>query len=230
MTHLISRRRFVATGAASLCSPTVLRGGVTKIELNLMLDCSGSMFKTAIPGISSSIPSDKYQVQRDGHAEGLLSVEVREFLQWHKVHVRVYGWSNIPVLHCERVVESFADVDWLAVQVAGMDLYDRLSAGATLHDQAVDPFTLPPPLGIRRVIDISTDEPPWSERIDLCLSSRDLIYGARGTVNVLAINPTPEMHRSLLDSLVTPDGFIEEAKGLGDYHRAIKAKLIGELL
>lgn len=222
-------RRFVLNAAVALCTPTVLRGGSsTTIELVLLLDGSGSMFEETINRVKTGRASDHHNIQREGHIDALRQPEVVEFLIWHNVHVQVYVWSDSVIKISDVVVTSRQELNRLVAEING-SIPRRKFGRSSLHDVALQAFTEPPPAGIRRVIDISTDEELFYQREERCSAARDEIYKYGGTINVLAVDDLGMIAENLQTFLQTPDGFTEVADGFEDYARAIKAKLIGDL-
>lgn len=228
----ISKRQLLLGGAMCLAAPNVLRGGETTIELCCMLDQSSSMFETEVLGMNTVTDSEKHRVQRQGHIDGLRLPEVSEFLIWHQVRVRMFVWSTAAELVCEGVISSRLALEKLLSEFAQSSLpRNILYDGSTYHEHALMIFRNRPAPGIRRIIDVSTDEAPWGEKELACRQVRDLITGYGGKINVLAFDEygTGFIVDSLVRNVQSPNGFTQVAASIAAYEKAIQDKFIGEL-
>jgi len=184
--------------------------------------------------ISGSIDAGEYALQMQGLAAALDDPAVAAELVQGQVALAVVQWSGVGaqalVLPWRRML-SGADVADIAARVRALPR--AFSASDTAVGEAISfaamQFALVPDCA-RRVIDISGDGP---ENAGFTVGrARQMTQAAGITINAIAIE---DMGSSASVSVfytrhvITKDGFVMTARGLGDYPRAIREKLLREV-
>ena len=184
--------------------------------------------------VSGSISGDEYIMQMQGLADAMLNPDVAEALVIGQDKVALLHWSG---LHNQRV-----SLDWQSLRTP-QDVFDFATAVRTIKrpqdhtDTAIGAalyvaLTLfPAPDCTRAVIDLSGD---GVENAGTSLPQARAAIMAQGiTINGIAIESGFSVSRIteyFRQSLITPNGFVITARSIDDYPRAIKAKLLRELL
>ncbi len=184
--------------------------------------------------ISGSIDTGEYALQTEGLAAALNDPAVAEVLVQGQVALAVVQWSGVGaqalVLPWRRM-RSGADVVQLAESAARLPR--AFSASDTAVGQAISfaaaQFAAVPDCA-RHVIDISGDGP---ENAGFTVGrARQMAQAAGITINAIAIedmgasSPISAFYQR---QVITTDGFVMTARGLMDYPRAIREKLLREL-
>lgn len=185
--------------------------------------------------VSGSIDPGEYALQVQGLATALEDPAVAEVLLQGQVALAVVQWSGAGA---QALVQPWQRM----LTPAAISRFARsaraqpraFAASDTAVGQAISfsaaQFVAVPDC-TRRVIDISGDGPEnagYSVGPARAQAVRDRI-----TINAIAIEemgnsaPTTLYYRR---SVITPDGFAITARGLGDYPRAIREKLLRELV
>lgn len=216
--------------AATIASPALVRASTINLELCLLFDCSGSMYGRNGPGLEYESGIKPWRIQRDGHIAALLDPEVTEALVWRGgVRVKCFIWSDTISQISDHRILSAGDIKRVATSVFSKIPEEQPSVEGTNHVAALRRFSTPPESG-RRVVDISTNEYPKGEAAAACSFYRDIISSYGGTVNVLSVDEGDEVTGQLSRHVQTIDGFTEKSVGWSGYHRAIKRKLLGEIV
>lgn len=201
---------------------------VSELELHLCLDWSGSMY----------LDSQHHRIQRNGHLEALDDLGIRRRLLGAQPVVYVWLWAQLPLVEplCCIHIRREADIAELrrVIESAG---HGPAPAQDTYHSVIFDKLLQLPPLGARRIIDISTDEAPTQVsaqtycgilRSQMCANTA-LNYGVDTTVNVIALNVPQAEHIYLREHVCTDEGFLIAAHSSGDYGPGIRKKLYTEV-
>jgi Ca-activated chloride channel homolog len=185
--------------------------------------------------VSGSVDASEYRLQVDGLAAGLRDPEVQAALLGHRAAVAVVQWSglgeqelSIPWVRMEEP----AAIEALAVRVEEMRRAFRLGntgvgeaiSFSTAQFDAVTDCML-------WVLDVSGD---GDENVGFTVGTARRDAMARGIIiNGLAIEG-PGTGRSITNFyrawVVTPGGFVETAVNHHDFARAIRYKLLRELV
>lgn len=185
--------------------------------------------------VSGSIDRAEYALQTEGLAEALRDPEVSAALLKGQVALSVVQWSGlgqqavtIPwqrMLSARHILDFIARVETQPRAFQGSDT----AVGEALTFSAAQFATVPDCR--RRVIDISGDGPENAGSA----APRARSYAAdRGIeINAIAIedmgqsSPISAFYRNWV---ITRGGFVMTARGLGDYPRAMREKLLRELI
>ncbi len=187
---------------------------------------------------SSSVDRDEFTLQMQGLAEAFRDPDVQARLvagPHGAVAVAVLEWSNADWQEVSvdwRVIASEADAEALAADL--VDAPRRIWGGATAIGaalaRAAQLLAAAPVTASRQVIDLSGDGAPSDAR--RLARERQRLAAAGITVNGLAIlddDPTlPELFRR--DVALGPGSFVIVATGYPDFARAMRMKLLRELL
>ncbi|NUB43552.1 DUF1194 domain-containing protein [Fertoebacter nigrum] len=184
--------------------------------------------------VSGSIDAGEYALQVQGLAAALEDAAVAEVLVQGQVALAVVQWSGVGaqalVLPWRRML-SGGDVAGMAADARALPR--AFAASDTAVGEAVSfaaaQFAAVPDCA-RRIIDISGDGP---ENAGFTVGrARQAAQAAGITINAIAIEdmglsaPISAFYRR---HVITRDGFVMIARGLGDYPRAIREKLLREL-
>ncbi len=183
--------------------------------------------------VSGSVNADEYRLQVDGLAAALRDGSVSESLVRGRVAVMVMQWTGSSRQHISlpwRRIESFADVDQLAVDVAGIERgwRDYSTAIGEAMQLALVSFDDVPDCA-RHVLDISADG--VSNEGILPQDVRPAMAAAGIIVNGLAIESDVD---GLVDYfrqrvITGPGAFVISASDYTDYPRAIRQKMLREV-
>ncbi len=183
--------------------------------------------------VSGSVNADEYRLQVDGLAAALRDGSVSEALVRGRVAVMVMQWTGSSRQHISlpwRRIESFADVDQLALDVAGIERgwRDYSTAIGEAMQLALFSFDDVPDCA-RHVLDISADG--VSNEGILPQDVRPAMAAAGIIVNGLAIESDVD---GLVDyfrqRVITGAGaFVISASDYTDYPRAIRQKMLREV-
>jgi Ca-activated chloride channel family protein len=185
--------------------------------------------------VSGSIDRAEYALQTEGLAQALRDPEVTAALLKGQVALSVVQWSGlgrqavtIPwqrMLSAHHILEFIARVETQPRAFQGSDT----AVGEALSFSAAQ-FAAVPDCR-RRVIDISGDGP---ENAGATAPRARAAAAAQGIeINAIAIedmgqsSPITAFYRNWV---ITRGGFVMTARGLGDYPRAMREKLLRELI
>ncbi|MDN5789108.1 DUF1194 domain-containing protein [Pseudorhodobacter sp.] len=185
--------------------------------------------------VSGSIDRGEYALQIQGLADALADAQVADALIEGENAIAVMQWSGrgdqAMVIPWQRITstEILRGVEMQARTLPRAFLSSNTAVGEAISTAAAQ-FTATPDCK-RHVIDISGDGP---ENAGSDLGRARSTAHAQGiTINAIAIEdmgasaPTSQFYKN---SVVTPKGFVLTARGLDDYARAIRAKLLRELI
>jgi Ca-activated chloride channel homolog len=184
--------------------------------------------------ISGSIDAGEYALQVQGLADALTDPEVADALVQGQVALAVVQWSGVGaqalVLPWRRMLTQ-AEVGRFADTARALPR--AFSASDTAVGQAMTfataQFAAVPDCD-RHVIDISGDGP---ENAGFTVGrARQMAEAAGVEVNAIAIEdmgPSSPISNFYNRLAITKGGFVMTARGLGDYPRAIRAKLLREI-
>lgn len=184
--------------------------------------------------VSGSVNPDEYRIQMDGLATALQDGSIAEALVLLRASVMVMQWTGTSRQHISvpwRQITDFEDVDELAAQVAGIDRSWRnfSTAIGEAMQLALDSFAQVPDCA-RRTVDISGDGVSNEGVSPMALWPA--LRAAGVTVNGLAIESDfsglSDYYRR--DVITGPGAFVVTADDFEDYPRAIRLKLLRELL
>ncbi|MCX7289330.1 MAG: DUF1194 domain-containing protein [Rhodobacterales bacterium] len=185
--------------------------------------------------VSGSIDGGDYRLQTEGLAAALADPEVAEALVRGQIALAVMQWSGPAqqalVLDWQRMLTPEA-VTAFADRAAGMP---RAFTGSDTAvglglSFALGQFAAVPDCG-RRVVDISGDGQENAGFTDADARSEAIAAGVM--VNAIGIEepgqafPITSYYRGWI---ITPGGFVVSARGLQDYARALRIKLLRELV
>lgn len=184
--------------------------------------------------VSGSIDAGDYRLQADGLAAALTDPEVAEALVKGQVALAAVQWSGVEeqalVLAWQRMLAP-EDVTRFATRTAAVP---RAFQGSdTAVGQAIrfatDQFAAVPDCG-RRVVDISGDGQENAGFTDAAARREALASGV--IINAIAIEepgPAIPITTYYRNWIISPDGFVLTARGLGDYAETLRLKLLREL-
>ncbi len=183
--------------------------------------------------VSGSVNAEEYRLQVDGLAAALRDPAVSEALVRGLVAVMVMQWTGSSRQHISlpwRRIESFADVDQLASDVARIERgwRDFSTAIGEAMQLAMSSFVDVPDCA-QHVIDISADG--VSNEGVLPQDMRPALKAAAIVVNGLAIESDVDgLVGYFRQSVITgPGAFVIRASDYTDYPRAILQKLLREV-
>lgn len=181
--------------------------------------------------VTTSVSPEEWEMQRSGLAQAIAAQP-----QWPQTTVIVVQWAFQQRITIEpTLVASRADAAALAAQIAVMprafDGHTKLAQAMEFLVDLADEMPCE-----RKVIDVhgdGQDYPPPGQPV----RARERAFLLGITVNALAIESSESYahpgYARLADyyqaQLVTPDGFVIDAEGHGDFARAIKQKLSLEI-
>jgi Ca-activated chloride channel homolog len=184
--------------------------------------------------VSGSIDSGDYRLQTEGLSFALTDPEVAEALVRGQVALAIIQWSGTDqqalVLSWQRMLDD-ADVSRFAAAAAALSR--AFSGSDTAVGQglrfATAQFAAVPDCR-RKVIDVSGDGQENAGFTDAKARAEAMEQGLM--INAIAIEepgpafPITNYYRKWI---ITPDGFVVSARGLQDYARALRLKLLREL-
>jgi Ca-activated chloride channel family protein len=184
--------------------------------------------------VSGSIDGGEYRLQTEGLAAALSDPEVAEALVRGQVALSVVQWSGIDqqavVLPWQRMLAPGAvtrfssDAAALRRAFYGSDT----AVGQALRFAAAQ-FAAVPDCR-RRVIDVSGDGQENAGFTDSTARAEAMDAGIM--INAIAIEepgPASPITSYYRRWIITPDGFVVTARGLGDYAETLRLKLLREL-
>tara|TARA_R110002096_G_scaffold189191_27_gene369521 strand:- start:1192 stop:1995 length:804 start_codon:yes stop_codon:yes gene_type:complete len=185
--------------------------------------------------VSGSIDQGEYALQVQGLADALRDPAVAEVLVRGQVALAVVQWSGVGkarlVMPWKRMLSDRAVTEFA---VRAGKLPRAFEGSDTALGEAirfsVDQFSAVSDCR-RKVIDISGDGPENAGRT--VSQTRRRAIAENIEINAIAIEdmgasaPISTYYRRWV---ITPEGFVMTARGLGDYPRAIRAKLLRELV
>ena len=184
--------------------------------------------------ISGSIDAGEYAIQTQGLALALQDAGIVDTLVAGEMALAVVHWSGVGrqalVLPWARMVTA-ADVARFALTIAAQPR--AFSASDTAVGEAID-FSATQFAAVgdcaRKVIDISGDGPENSGFTDAAARARTHDLGIE--INAIAIEDagqTDPVTRYYQKWVITRGGFVVTARGLEDYPRAMREKLLREV-
>lgn len=183
--------------------------------------------------VSNSIDRGEYAYQVNGLADALLDVDVMNVLTRDQVALMVVQWSSADEQVASiswRRMRTPAEIQLFSEQVRHMRrafMFSKTAVGNALAF-SIAQFTDVPDC-TRRVIDVSGDGASNSGLETSHVSRRAAEMGIE--INGVAIDimgsSITEYYRRFV---VTPGGFVLTSTGFSDYPRAIRAKLLRELV
>jgi Ca-activated chloride channel family protein len=185
--------------------------------------------------VSGSIDADDYRLQTEGLAAAVSDPEVAEALVRGQVALAVVQWSGVEeqalVLSWQRML-SPEDVTRFAARAMAMSRAfsgSDTAVGQGIRFASAQFFAVPDCR--RKVIDISGDGQENAGFTDAL--ARSEAVGAGLMINAIAIEepgPASPITSYYRNWIITPDGFVVTARGLQDYARTLRLKLLRELI
>lgn len=187
---------------------------------------------------SSSMTDDEYALQLQGTADAFLDEAVQQQIVLRKgLAVKVIEFDINALTQVDwKILRTRADIALFAAELRGLK---RVLDNATFIDSCVaqaleDIRALPNPAEYS-VIDVSSDE--YSVRSSEIMSDLRKKAVKRGVqINGLALKGVedyPNQNKILIEGMntrmVTPEGFVEVAKGAADFRNAMIRKLCREI-
>lgn len=184
--------------------------------------------------VSGSIDAGEYALQVQGLADALADPDIADLLVQGQAALAVVQWSGVGA---QALVQPWQRMlgrgDVARFAAAARAMPRRFDASDTAVGQAIGfsaaQFATVPDCR-RRVIDISGDGP---ENAGYTTGQARQGAQAQGIeINAVAIEdigPSAPVTSFYRRWAITPGGFVLTARGLGDYPRAIRAKLLREL-
>ncbi len=185
--------------------------------------------------VSGSISGEEYRLQMQGLADALSDPKV--------IAALVLGQDRVAIVHWSGARNQRLSLDWTQITSAGdvQDLaalvrqirrpldHTDTAIGQALHF-SLDQFARVPDCQ-RHVIDLSGD---GAENAGFTLpDARARLAGTPVILNAIAIETTEssfDLTEYFRNEVILPGGFVMTAEGLQDYPRAIRAKLLRELM
>jgi Ca-activated chloride channel family protein len=205
--------------------------------LMVLLPLPGRACETALllaTDVSGSIDAGEYALQVQGLADALDDPAIAEVLVQGQVALAVVQWSGVGAQSLVQPWQQMRDRGDVArfADIARTQPR-RYAASDTAVGQAISfsaaQFSAVPDCR-RRVIDISGDGP---ENAGYTVGQARQSAQAQGIeINAVAIEdmgPSAPITAFFRRWAITRGGFVMTARGLGDYPRAIRAKLLREL-
>jgi Ca-activated chloride channel homolog len=184
--------------------------------------------------VSGSIDGGEYRLQTEGLATALTDPEVSEALVRGQVALAVVQWSGIDqqavVLPWQRMLTPVA-VTRFAREAGGLRraFYGSDTAvGEGLRFAAAQFASVPDCR--RKVIDVSGDGQENAGFTDSAARAEAMDAGI--LINAIAIEepgPASPITSYYQRWIITPEGFVVTARGLGDYAETLRLKLLREL-
>lgn len=183
--------------------------------------------------ISGSVDDAEYRLQVDGTADALADPEVATALVQGQVALAIVQWSSIGM---QKLVEPWRIMDSRATVADFSDRARRQDRAFGKADTAVgdalrfaaQQFDSAPDCR-RQVLDVSGDGVQNSG--SPLPPARDEIIARGITLNAIAIEGIGmAISEFYLHHVITKDGFVVTARGHTDYPRAIRAKLLREIV
>lgn len=184
--------------------------------------------------VSGSISGDEYVMQMQGLADAMLDPAVMEALSRGQDKVALLHWSGLVNQRLTLPWQSLRSSEDVAAFAAAVRKAKRpqdhtdTAIGAALY---VALSLFPVPDCQRSVIDVSGD---GAENAGTLLPAARAAVARQGiTINGIAIEEEhglPGVTDYFRHSVITEDGFVITARSIRDYPRAIRAKLLRELI
>jgi Protein of unknown function (DUF1194) len=188
--------------------------------------------------VSSSVDETRFQLQREGIAEGLLSQSVLEAVvggPYKTIELAIVEWSeDQTVLVDWTIIRNHADLNAVAQALRSQarpgvgwktDIGGAITKGVALFDSAPLPAD-------RKIIDVSGDGQQNQGKI-AAERARDAAVGKEITINGLPITSgdEPEVDRWYRDHVVGGTGaFVVVANGHDNFADAMRMKLAFEIV
>ena len=184
--------------------------------------------------VSGSIDPNEYELQAEGLAAALRDPQIADILVQGQVALAVMQWSGLgeqAIVQPWRRMLTPEDVDRFAAAAAATPRAFVNSETAVGEAISVAVAQFPAVADCRRrVIDISGDGPENAG--DTVSLARRAAIRAGIEINAIPIeesglpNPVSVFYARLV---ITPNGFVMTARGLRDYPKTLRAKLLREL-
>lgn len=184
--------------------------------------------------ISGSIDAGEYAMQTEGLALALNDAAIVETLVAGQMALAVVHWSGVGrqslVIPWKRMLSAVDVANFAAATAAQPRAF---TASDTAVGEAIDFSTgqFPPVADCKRkVIDISGDGPENSGFTDAEARARTVDLGIE--INAIAIEDmgsTDPVTRYYQKWVITKGGFVITARGLQDYPRAMREKILREI-
>jgi Ca-activated chloride channel homolog len=184
--------------------------------------------------VSGSIDGAEYELQAEGLAAALTDPQIADILVQGQVALAVMQWSGLGEQALVQPWRRMLDLDEVARFAAAAAATPRAFVNSeTAVGEAISVAIAQFPAVAdcqRRVIDISGDGPENAGN-SVSLARREAIR-AGIEINAIPIeesglpNPVSVFYARLV---ITPNGFVMTARGLRDYPKTLRAKLLREL-
>ena len=212
----------------------MLRVALIALTLSTPVSACDTALLLAID-VSGSIDKGEYALQIGGLYEALRDPEVAEVLLRGQVALSVMQWSGVGRQAMVMPWQRMLSPDALDRFAAAARAFPRSFQGSdTAVGEAVT-FALSQFAQVtdckRHVIDVSGDGPENAGTN--VASARTRAVAQNVEINAIAIEdmgqsaPTTSFYRNWV---ITPKGFVMTARGLDDYARTLRAKLLRELI
>ena len=198
------------------------------------MSCAAALSLLLLIDTSGSFKDEDWKAMRDGHANALVSEQVRGAITGMPggVQLSVMFFSAdtqvaLPWTH----IQTETQLRRFAYQLAGLSQY---AAGATFLDTAMQDalahLEAAPCEAERQVIDVATDAHsiPVGQLPSLVQEAGAQLV----TINALGYvtgAPPQQMQEWLLENVVTPDGFVIVVDAARDFTRALRRKFVLEI-
>lgn len=192
------------------------------LALILLLDTSGS------------VGLERFELQKMGLVQAFRDPKIEQVIleQPNGMALKIIAWNTEPETVSEWIhVQQIRDLDQV---VANMENLKYVANGSTAIGRALDmaiaSFDSAPCESNRKIIDISgdgsnNDGPDPSEYRDLA-EKQSIIINGLPIVNAIE----PDVANYYRAYVVTSTGFVLESQGFDDFARAIRKKLILEIV
>jgi Ca-activated chloride channel family protein len=185
--------------------------------------------------VSGSIDKGEYALQVQGLAQALQDPEVADIVLQGQVALAVVQWSGLGsqklVMPWQRMLSPRALANFASRSAAIPRAFDRSdTAVGDAIEYSIAQFSVVSDCK-RKVIDISGDGPENAGQNVGRARMKAIAEGIE--INAIAIedmgqaSPTSSYYKQWV---ITPKGFVMTARGLSDYPRAIREKLLRELV
>lgn len=216
-----------------------MRRATRPLTISVLCTCATPTFACDLAlilafDVSGSVNADEYRIQLDGLAEALSDGSVSEALVLHRTAVMVMQWSGASRQQVSipwRRIETFEDVDRLSADVSQIERLWRdysTSIGEALQ-LALNSFNDVSDCE-RRIVDVSGDGVS-NEGVSPRLLWPEF-QAADITINGLAIeSDVVDLTGYFRSDVITgPGAFAMSASNYNDYPRAIRMKLLREIV
>lgn len=228
-------RREVVFGLTGVCmSPAAVQAAASMASIELIALFDGSESMTSVRTDESGNSMTHAKRQRDGHIAAFQSPEVSRLLITQQIVVRAVLWSHGVHQMALLRIKTMDDIKKLCDAIKEQHPIDEkvVTGAGTYHELVLNAvINNSTRMGLRRIIDISTDEPVSSiEGQADCRIIREQARQNGDVIHALAIDETRDqvVVRSMQEHVV--NGFVEVCDGWENYAEAIRKKLERELM